>query len=233
MKFITTHLITCFILVSIPHVTSLNFSYTFTGSQNPNREIVIEHDGAYSDEGIQLTPDRIEYGYGLTFFLAQNNSLLEARGNMGLPITSSQSAVRYRFVAVEFDTFWDSGWDPKDNDTPVGDHVGISTSGLGSPKYRKWFSNVTGGGVCQAWIRYDSGLKNLSVSFAGYRNNTVRQDGFSRVIDLRKELPEQPGSSEWEKHLGGTDSRIIGYHLLSSCTFTCSLEVEEGKKDGR
>ncbi|KAI3755520.1 hypothetical protein L1987_55322 [Smallanthus sonchifolius] len=237
MKFTTTHLIICFILISIPHVTSLNFSYTFTGSQNPNPKIVIERDAAYSDDGIQLTPDRIggdqsekvgrviyfkplplwnstsnglasfstnftfvidsngstEYGYGLTFFLAENNSLFIAGGSMGLPITPSNSVVRYRFVAVEFDTFWDRGWDPKDdNDTSVGDHVGISNSVLYTSKYRKWFRNVTGGGVCQAWIRYDSCLKSLSVSFTGYQNNTViRQDEFSRVLDLRKELPEQ------------------------------------------
>lgn len=44
------------------------------------------------------------YGDGLTFFLAQNNSVLKAGGAMGLPITASTTATRIRFVAVEFDT---------------------------------------------------------------------------------------------------------------------------------
>ncbi|GKB93807.1 L-type lectin-domain containing receptor kinase IX.1-like protein, partial [Tanacetum coccineum] len=48
-----------------------------------------------------------------------------------------------------------------------------------------------GGGVCQAWIRYDSASSNLSVSFTGFQNNTViRQDGLEYTINLRRVLPE-------------------------------------------
>ncbi|KAM0028770.1 putative protein kinase RLK-Pelle-L-LEC family [Helianthus debilis subsp. tardiflorus] len=97
-----------------------------------------------------------EYGYGLTFFLAQNNSELIPRGSMGLPMTPSGSTNRPRFVAVEFDTFWDI-WDPKNtSNNPMGDHVGLNINSLESMKSQKWFSNVTGGRVCEAWIRYDS-----------------------------------------------------------------------------
>ncbi|KAD4179324.1 hypothetical protein E3N88_27915 [Mikania micrantha] len=131
------------------------------------------------------------YGDGLTFFLAQNNSVISAGGAMGLPVNVTTAVALSRFVAVEFDTFWNSGWDPMVGNTTMGDHVGISISSLASVRSLKWSSNITGGGVCQAWIAYDSVSNNLSVSFTGYQNNTVvRQDGLVYTVDLRKELPE-------------------------------------------
>ncbi|KAM0008719.1 putative protein kinase RLK-Pelle-L-LEC family [Helianthus debilis subsp. tardiflorus] len=73
----------------------------------------------------------------------------------------------------------------------MGDHVAISNSSLSSVRTDKWSSNVSGGGVCQAWIKYDSDLKNLSVSFTGFQNNTsFRQDGLYYIVDLRQVLPE-------------------------------------------
>nr|XP_043630642.1 L-type lectin-domain containing receptor kinase IX.1-like [Erigeron canadensis] len=132
------------------------------------------------------------YGDGLTFFLAQNNSLVRIGASMGLPLHGEPNSAASQFVAVEFDTFWNPEWDPViGNDTIMGDHVGIDVSSLSSAKSKKWLSDVTGGGVCQAWITYDSVSKNLSVSFTGYQNNTViRQDGLFHTVDLREELPE-------------------------------------------
>ncbi|KAL8195218.1 hypothetical protein R6Q57_025621 [Mikania cordata] len=131
------------------------------------------------------------YGDGLTFFLAQNNSNITSGGAMGLPVDPITIVATSQFVAVEFDTFWND-WDPMlDMNTRMGDHVGISISSLTSVRSQKWSSNITGGGVCQAWITYDSISNNLSVSFTGYQNNTVvRQDGLVYTVDLRKELPE-------------------------------------------
>ncbi|PWA80623.1 concanavalin A-like lectin protein kinase family protein [Artemisia annua] len=131
------------------------------------------------------------YGDGLTFFLAQNNSVLTAGGAMGLPLNDTPEPAASRFVAVEFDTFWNN-WDPViGRNTPMGDHVGIDVSSLSSARAQKWLSNVTGGGVCQAWVTYDSVSKNLSVSFTGFQNNTVvRQDGLFYTVDLRDVLPE-------------------------------------------
>ncbi|KAJ0773538.1 putative protein kinase RLK-Pelle-L-LEC family [Helianthus annuus] len=143
------------------------------------------------------------YGDGLTFFLAQNNSNITRGGAMGLPVDPKTIVGTSKFVAVEFDTFYND-WDPKvwdpiaGRNNSVGDHVGISISSLTSAfssltsvRYQTWLSNITGGRECQAWITYDSVSQNLSVSFTGYRNNTVvRQDGLTYTVDLRKELPE-------------------------------------------
>ncbi|KAI7731503.1 hypothetical protein M8C21_015289, partial [Ambrosia artemisiifolia] len=133
----------------------------------------------------------IYYGDGLTFFLAQNNSVISPGGAMGLPVNSTTAEAISRFVAVEFDTFGND-WDPiPRTNVSMGDHVGISISSLASVRSQRWLSNVTDGRVCRAWIRYDSVSNNLSVSFTGFLNGTaVRQDGLVYTVDLRRQLPE-------------------------------------------
>ncbi|KAK9077256.1 hypothetical protein SSX86_005593 [Deinandra increscens subsp. villosa] len=134
---------------------------------------------------------RRRYGDGLTFFLAQNNSVITFGRAMGLPVNYSDNEPMSPFVAVEFDTY-SNGIDPiVSGNIPIGDHVGIDINSLISVRSQKWLTNVTDGRVCQAWIRYDSVSRNLSVSFTGYRNDTVvRQDGLVYTVDLRNELPE-------------------------------------------
>ncbi|CAH1445051.1 unnamed protein product [Lactuca virosa] len=129
------------------------------------------------------------YGDGLTFFLAENNSAMLAGSAMGLPITHSRST--YPFVAVEFDTFANPEWDPRNSSNDlIGDHVGISINSLKSVVSQQWLSNVVGGGVCQAWIIYDSLSKNLSVSFTGFQNNKILHQELHYIIDLKAVLPE-------------------------------------------
>ncbi|GKA01090.1 L-type lectin-domain containing receptor kinase IX.1-like protein [Tanacetum coccineum] len=131
------------------------------------------------------------FGDGLTFFIAQNNSEIYPGGSMGLPVQMPNSN-NTTFVAIEFDTFWNRLWDPLDSSNiSIGHHVGISISSLESDQAQKWLSNVPGGGVCQAWVAYDSYSRNLSVSFTGFKNSTTfRQDGLHSIIDLRQVLPE-------------------------------------------
>ncbi|KAM0028756.1 putative protein kinase RLK-Pelle-L-LEC family [Helianthus debilis subsp. tardiflorus] len=133
------------------------------------------------------------YGDGLTFFLAdQNSSVMGAGRAMGLPVNFTTAETMSRFVAVEFDTYWNDIDPYVSRNITMGDHVGIDINSIVSVRAQKWLSNVTGGAVCQAWIAYDSVSKNLSVSFTGYQNNTaVRQDGLVYTVDLRKELPER------------------------------------------
>ncbi|KAI3782474.1 hypothetical protein L2E82_12521 [Cichorium intybus] len=96
------------------------------------------------------------------------------------------------FAAVEFDTFQDQDWDPRNSSNDlIGDHVGININSRMSVMSQKWFSNVTGEKLCHDWITYDSASKNLSISFTGFRNNTVEvRQAIYHIIDLRKVLPE-------------------------------------------
>ncbi|GJS84324.1 L-type lectin-domain containing receptor kinase IX.1 [Tanacetum coccineum] len=167
------------------------------------------------------------YGDGLTFFLAQNNSVLTAGGAMGLPLNDTPEPAASRFVAVEFDTFWNS-WDPIiGRNISMGDHVGIDVSSLSSARAQKWLSNVTGGGVCQAWVTYDSISKNLSVSFTGFQNNTVvRQDGLFYTVDLRDVLPE------WVVFgFSAATGNVFQKNTVRSWTFNSSDLVIDGNNE--
>ncbi|KAK1418271.1 hypothetical protein QVD17_27414 [Tagetes erecta] len=129
-----------------------------------------------------------KYGGGLTFFLAQNNSVITGGDAMGLPVDVTSLKASTRFVAVRFLASGNPRWDPSvSND----DRVGISISSLATVTYKKWLSNVPDGGVCQAWITYDSVSKKLTVSFTGFENDTVvTQDELAYTVDLRKHLPQ-------------------------------------------
>ncbi|KAL7584552.1 hypothetical protein Lser_V15G45969 [Lactuca serriola] len=130
------------------------------------------------------------YGDGLTFFLAENNSVISAGSSMGLPINGLEDT-KNPFVAVEFDTFANPEWDPRNSSNDlIGDHVGISINSLKSVASQKWLSNIVGGGVCEAWITYDSLSKNLSVSFTGFQNNTIVRQAFYYIVDLKAVLRE-------------------------------------------
>ncbi|XP_057464747.1 L-type lectin-domain containing receptor kinase IX.1-like [Actinidia eriantha] len=129
------------------------------------------------------------YADGLAFFLAPDGSNVTAGGAMGLPVDPQTIEPISPFVAVEFDTFQNIDWDPV-NITPV-THVGISINSLRSNATAVWYSNITGGMENEAWIRYDSNSKNLSVVFTGWRNNTRVESGLHLLVDLRDcGLPE-------------------------------------------
>ncbi|KAJ0552403.1 putative protein kinase RLK-Pelle-L-LEC family [Helianthus annuus] len=134
------------------------------------------------------------YGDGLTFFLAEENSVICSGGAMGLPFDVPANISRHRFVAVEFDTFCNYYWDPKDppeSNVCIRDHVGIDINSLTSVASRKWFSNITYGKECRASINYYSGSKNLSVSFMNFKDNLpVWETGLTYNINLRDVLPE-------------------------------------------
>ncbi|KAI3755356.1 hypothetical protein L1987_55153 [Smallanthus sonchifolius] len=186
------NLITPFILVIIPSVASFTFNLTNIGPSNQNRDIVTEGVGSYiSVYGIQVTPNEIGA------VRDQESGRASTGGSMGLPVNATTNLATSKFVAVEFDTYFNHGWDPVVWDPtvganlPMGDHVGININSVTSVRSQKWLSNITGGAVCQAWIRYDSVSNNRSVSFTGFQNNTVvRQDGLVYTVDLKKELPE-------------------------------------------
>ncbi|XP_042753999.1 L-type lectin-domain containing receptor kinase IX.2 [Lactuca sativa] len=130
-----------------------------------------------------------DYGDGLTFFLAQNKSMIESDlenyyggGDIGLPFNSTTNLSTVPFVAVEFDTYYNPSWDA----TPL-DHVGININNLSSVRYGYWWSNITYGKECRASINYDSVSKNLSVSYTNSRDDI---DELYYAIDLREVLPE-------------------------------------------
>nr|XP_043617780.1 L-type lectin-domain containing receptor kinase IX.1-like [Erigeron canadensis] len=126
------------------------------------------------------------YADGLTFFLAENNSVATIGGALGLPVANVTYKNLSLFVAVEFDTYTNGNWDPAEF-TDLDHHAGINVNSLTSRVFRKWSINITKGAQCQASITYDSVLKNLGVSVTDDLYGVI---DLSHIIDLRDELPE-------------------------------------------
>ncbi|KAI7737486.1 hypothetical protein M8C21_003884 [Ambrosia artemisiifolia] len=125
---------------------------------------------------------RVTTGGGLTFFLAQNNSVITSgRKAMGLPVNLTSMKAISPFVSVKFVTPGDYSQD----------HVGISINSLDSVVFQKWSRFIPHGGLCTGRITYDSISKNLTVSYTGFQNySTVGYDDLVYTVDLRNELPE-------------------------------------------
>ncbi|KAM7474816.1 hypothetical protein LguiB_022059 [Lonicera macranthoides] len=167
---------------------------------------------------------------GLALFLARNNSVITPGGAIGLPVVPATPNASDPFVAVEFDTFRNLGWDPMNSTNSSNfDHVGIDINSLASVQFERWFSNVTGGGVNEAWVNYDATSQNLSVLFTGFRNNrTVIQSGLSYTIDLRQVLPE------WVIFgFSASTGNYFQQNTVRSWSFTSStLKVDEDQSSG-
>ncbi|KAM7474814.1 hypothetical protein LguiB_022057 [Lonicera macranthoides] len=171
-----------------------------------------------------------QYADGFAFSLAHNNSVITAGGAFGLPLDPVTVIATDPFVAVEFDTFWNGGWDPMNSTNSSDfDHVGIDINSLASVQFERWFSNITGGAVNEAWVNYDATSKNLSVVFTGFRNNqTVIQSGLSYTVDLRQVLPE------WVIFgFSASTGRLFQKNTVRSWSFTSStLKVDEDQSNG-
>ncbi|PSS02776.1 Legume lectin domain protein [Actinidia chinensis var. chinensis] len=129
------------------------------------------------------------YADGLAFFLAPNGSNVTDGRAMGLPVDLKTIQPTSPFVAVEFDTHWN--WESDPLNVNNGTHVGININSIVSNVSAVWESNITGGMENEAWIKYDSNSKNLSVVFTGWRNNTRVESGLHLLVDLRDcGLPE-------------------------------------------
>ncbi|KAL4581024.1 hypothetical protein LXL04_017230 [Taraxacum kok-saghyz] len=156
-----------------------------------------------------------DYGNGLTFFLAENISMLEPNlgdvyggGAMGLPVNRTTNRSNVSFVAVEFDTFYNPQWDPINRT-----HVGININNLSSVSYAKWwaYSNIPDGLECQASIKYDSVSKNLSVTY---------NCDYPYELKNKGDEMEEPGSgvemnTEFEM---GTGARRFSHRVLARST---------------
>jgi hypothetical protein len=86
------------------------------------------------------------YSDGLTFFLASPDfpkpSPTDGTG-LGLlsrkQLSDPSFLAANKFVAVEFDTFRNDGWDPRD---PVREHVGININNIKSQNSTPWYCSI-------------------------------------------------------------------------------------------
>ncbi|XWS39806.1 hypothetical protein CRYUN_Cryun18bG0086100 [Craigia yunnanensis] len=160
-------------------------------------------------------------GDGFAFFLAPNGSKippLSGGGSLGL--RSDDPTVDTKFVAVEFDTFY-NGWDPPG----MSDHVGIDLNSVNkslSPVNWLW-SDTENGGKVDAFISYNSNTKNLSVLLLDADDFTRKNSSsLSTILDLSKFLPE------WVTFgFSGTTGLSSEMHTIYSWNFSSTLQVAE------
>ncbi|KAL1196423.1 L-type lectin-domain containing receptor kinase IX.2 [Cardamine amara subsp. amara] len=132
-------------------------------------------------------------GHGICFFLAPMGAKLpaySAGGFLGLFTRQDIYSSTFPLVHVEFDTYNNPEWDPKD----VGSHVGINNNSLVSSNFTSWNAIAHSEDIGHAKISYDSLTKNLSVSW-GYELTTSKtkedSSSLSYIIDLAKVLPSE------------------------------------------
>ncbi|KAJ9159234.1 hypothetical protein P3X46_024754 [Hevea brasiliensis] len=161
-------------------------------------------------------------GYGLTFFLSSNESvLLPESGGGKLGLVSYNTNENPNFVAVEFDTFQDDV-DPKHID----DHIGIDLNRLSSEKYLEWPRNdIPIGGRVNVSIYYEASSKNLSVSVRNGHSetNTSIEYSLSCPVDLQQYLPA------WVRFgfSAATSLTIFETNQIYSWDFSSTLSLPE------
>ncbi|XP_068657025.1 L-type lectin-domain containing receptor kinase IX.1-like [Aristolochia californica] len=167
------------------------------------------------------TLGNLNYGHGLVFYLAAVNFQTPENSNGGFlglfNTTTLGTPTQNQIVAVEFDSYVNTEWDP-----PV-PHVGISVNTLGSVAYVPWNASLHSEVKGNAWVDYNSRNKRLSV-FLTYADNPTF-DGkynFSYEVDLRKVLPEWVSIG-----FSAATGKYVELNKVYSWEFNSSLEMKE------
>ncbi|KAJ4714596.1 putative Kinase [Melia azedarach] len=168
------------------------------------------------------TEGRSSYGHGLAFFLAPVGFQIppnSAGGFLGLFNTTTAYSSSNRIVLVEFDTYFNSEWDPAD----VQDHVGINNNSIVSAVYNRWNASFHSGDTADVQITYNSATKNLSVSWTYRQTSDPREDtSLYYVIDLMKVLPQ------WVTvGFSAATGENLERHTIESWEFNSSLDIKE------
>ncbi|KAF5448517.1 hypothetical protein F2P56_029043 [Juglans regia] len=129
-----------------------------------------------------------------------------------IQLNDSSFLAENKFVAVEFDTYSNSEWDPPE---PVQEHVGININDMRSTNYAPWDAVITENRTYSASISYHSSTQNLSVTFTGFDNGvTPIQRHLSSIVNLTDYLPE------WvEFGFSASTGLVTELHIICSWSF--------------
>ncbi|XP_061371990.1 lectin-related protein-like [Gastrolobium bilobum] len=125
-------------------------------------------------------PNKTKAADGIAFFLAPIDTQPQKPGGL-LGLFSDKNYNRSnQIVAVEFDTFYNEDWDPKNP------HIGIDVNSIKSKKTASWgFAN---GEVAHVLITYQGSTKTLVASLVHYSRKTSYI--VSTAVDVKNVLPE-------------------------------------------
>ncbi|KAL7131721.1 hypothetical protein ABFS83_12G023000 [Erythranthe nasuta] len=156
------------------------------------------------------------HGDGLAFFMAPVGFQIppnSAGGYLGLFNTPKTEPNQARIVSVEFDTYYNYGWDPSDGRG----HVGININSISSAISSGWNSTLHSGELADAWVRYNSTTRNLSVSWSYGGSNS---SSLSWQIDLKEVLPQRVTVG-----ISAATGFTYERHTLASWDFDSSLDI--------
>ncbi|XWS39805.1 hypothetical protein CRYUN_Cryun18bG0086000 [Craigia yunnanensis] len=168
--------------------------------------------------------NRTSYGDGIAFFLAPEDSKIPDNVTKGGTLALASDGMQLnttvnRFVAVEFDIY-QNPWDPEH------EHVGIDINSMKSMTNITWWSGIMEGKTNEAWISYNSSTQNLSVSFTGFRNNTIVMQHLSAIVDLRLYLPERVTFG-----FSAATGNASAIHQIYSWDFSSNIEIDNNITD--
>ncbi|XP_024932717.3 L-type lectin-domain containing receptor kinase IX.1 [Ziziphus jujuba] len=166
---------------------------------------------------IIYSPTDGPHGDGLVFFLAQPpfgvpNSTDGSHLGM-INIQDNRFSSAQKFVAVEFDTLANKDLDPEN----VTQHVGIDVNSLVSNVTTSWYCDITTWKVYNATVSYTSKMKNLSVSFTGYKEDVPFLQNLSCEINLTEYLSENVTFG-----FSAANGLFTSRHILRSWSFHSS-----------
>nr|P29257.1 RecName: Full=2-acetamido-2-deoxy-D-galactose-binding seed lectin 2; AltName: Full=2-acetamido-2-deoxy-D-galactose-binding seed lectin II; Short=CSII [Cytisus scoparius]AAB24193.1 2-acetamido-2-deoxy-D-galactose-binding lectin II, CSII [Cytisus scoparius, seeds, Peptide, 248 aa] [Cytisus scoparius] len=147
---------------------------------------------------------------GLAFFLAPADTQPQSAGGyLGLFEKDSSYNSSNQIVAVEFDTYYNSAWDPQTNP-----HIGIDVNTIKSKKVSSWgFKN---GNVATVLITYQPSSKSLVASLVYPSGQTSDKTSYiiSANVDLKATVPEWVRIG-FSATTGQTDNYIETHDILS------------------
>ncbi|RWR77344.1 L-type lectin-domain-containing protein [Cinnamomum micranthum f. kanehirae] len=178
------------------------------------------------------------YGDGFTFFLSPNRfTIPPGAGGGNLGIYSDNNSTENQLVAIEFDTFRNTGWDPPSLPRHVGININSRVS-LNATALKPTSGNIL---VYKgdALVSYSASTKDLSVFLSMDVNGTSSGFGenpdLSWNVDLRDVLPE------WvDVGFSASTGEGVELHQILSWEFNSTLEIREAgtgeqpnNKDGK
>nr|DAD45420.1 TPA_asm: hypothetical protein HUJ06_003650 [Nelumbo nucifera] len=225
----------------VPSANPLSFK--FSSSNRKTQDIIhLERDATFSDQGtIELTgfsnsgstiwgSGRASYRDPVRLWDKTTGNLTDFNTHFSFSLNRMKSSAYADGLAfflapnVEFDTWRNVGWDPEGpynnaERSNIPYHVGIDVNSIDSVKTTTWTISLEDGKTTDAWISYNSGTKNLSVSWT-YANNSA--SSLSYVIDLKQYLPE------WITiGISGSTGVTGQQHKVYSWEFYSSLDIKD------
>ncbi|KAL5220507.1 hypothetical protein ABZP36_025220 [Zizania latifolia] len=168
--------------------------------------------------------DRSRKGDGMAFFLVSHPSRMPyiagAGGTLGLasPDYRNVSPGDNRFVAVEFDTFMNSDFDPN----ATYDHIGIDVSSVTSVKTES-LPNFSLIGNMTAAVGFDADSSILSMEL--WINGSTTPYNISYKVDVKRELPDKVAVG-----FSASTGSAVELHQLCSWSFNSSFKQKQLKQ---